>query len=46
LGIGIGSWVLAAVLQFYGISMLYVVAAVVSVGAVLVSRRIRPFAAV
>lgn len=46
LGIGIGSWVLAAVLQFYGISMLYVVAAVVSVGAVLVSRRIKPIATV
>lgn len=46
LGIGIGSWVLAAVLQFYGISMLYVVAAVVSICAIAVSRRIRPIAAV
>ncbi|MFM2309601.1 MAG: hypothetical protein RLY87_1723 [Chloroflexota bacterium] len=42
LGIGIGSWVLAAVLQSSGMTMLYAVAAIISVCAVLLSRRISP----
>ena len=42
IGIGIGSWVLAAVLQFFGMSMLYVVAGVVALCGLFLSRRISP----
>jgi predicted MFS family arabinose efflux permease len=41
-GIGIGSWVLAAVLHFAGISLLYVAAAIASALALITLRRIRP----
>ncbi len=41
-GIGIGSWLLAGVLHYAGISMLYVAAAGASALAILALRRIRP----
>ena len=41
-GIGIGSWLLAAVLHYAGISMLYVAAAAASALALIALRRIRP----
>jgi predicted MFS family arabinose efflux permease len=43
-GIGIGSWLLAAVLHYAGISMLYVAAAAASALALIALRRIRPIA--